>query len=87
MQPYHRHDFPTLGSYSKFVEATNRYRGEVRALLALVLQRNRQSQGAYPIALPESTALAVCHNARVAQHRTFREWARKSKSGGLVGWL
>ena len=36
---------------SKFVEATNRYSVELRALLALVLYRNRQTQGTHPIVL------------------------------------
>ena len=84
VQTYHRAEFPTLGAYSKFVEATNRYSVALRALLALTLHRNRQAQGAYPIVLQDSTALAVCHIARARQHRTFREWARKSKNG--MGW-
>jgi hypothetical protein len=84
LQTYHRQEFPTLGAYSKFVEATNRYSVELRALLALILHRNRQAQGAYPIVLQDSTALAVCHVARARQHRTFRAWARKSKTG--MGW-
>lgn len=84
VQAYHRRDFPALGAYSKFVEATNRYSIELRALLALILQRNRQAQGPYPIVLQDSTAVAVCHIARVAQHRTFCPWARKSKNG--MGW-
>ena len=28
--------------------------------------------------------MAVCHVARARQHRTFRDWARKSKTG--MGW-
>ena len=32
----------------------------------------------------DSTAIAVCHVARARQHRTFRDWARKSKNG--MGW-
>ena len=51
VRAYHRQEFPTLGAYSKFVEATNRYSVELRALLALMLHRNRQAQGAYPIVL------------------------------------
>lgn len=85
VQTYHRSEFPALGAYSKFVEATNRYSVELRALLALMLHRNRQAQGAYPIVLQDSTALAVCHVARARQHRTFRSWARKSKNG-MGGW-
>lgn len=84
LQTYHRQEFPALGAYSKFVEATNRYSLELRALLALFLHRNRQEQGPYPIVLQDSTAIAVCHIARVRQHRTFRAWARKSKNG--MGW-
>jgi Transposase DDE domain len=81
VQTYHRQEFPTLGAYSKFVEATNRYSVELRAVLALILHRNRQAQGPYPIVLQDSTAIAVCHVARARQHRTFRTWARKSKNG------
>lgn len=81
---YHHQEFPALGAYSKFVEATNRYSVELRALLALVLHRNRQAQGRYPIVLQDSTAIEVCHVARVRQHRMFRDWARKSKNG--MGW-
>jgi len=84
IQTYHRREFPTLGAYSKFVEATNRYSVELRALLALILRRNRQAQGPYPIVLQDSTAIEVCHVARARQHRTFRDWARKSKNG--MGW-
>ena len=84
LQTYHRPEFPTLGAYRKFVEATNRYSVELRALLALILHRNRHAQGQYPIVLQDSTAIAVCHVARARQHRTFREWARKSKNG--MGW-
>jgi len=84
VQAYHRQDFPALGAYSKFVEATNRYSMELRALLALLLHRNRLAQGPYPIVLQDSTAIAVCHVARSRQHRTFRDWARKSKNG--MGW-
>ena len=84
VQAYHRREFPTLGAYSKFVEATNRYSVELRALLALMLHRNRQAQDPYPVVFQDSTTVAVCHLARVQQHRTFRPWARKSKNG--MGW-
>src|SRR5262245_43963343 len=84
VRTYHRQEFPTLGAYSKFVEATNRYSVELRALLALMLHRNRHAQGAYPIVLQDSTAVEVCHIARDRPHRAFRDWARKSKDG--MGW-
>jgi hypothetical protein len=54
---YHQQDFPTLGSYSKFVEATNRCSRELRGLLALLLHHNRQAQHGYPIVLPDSMAV------------------------------
>ena len=41
VQAYHRQEFPALGAYSKFMEATKRYSMELRALLALMLHRNR----------------------------------------------
>jgi hypothetical protein len=84
VQTYHRREFPTLGAYSKFVDATSRYSVELWTLLALILHRNRQAQGSYPILLQDSTAIAVCHIARAQQHRTVRHWARKSKNG--MGW-
>jgi hypothetical protein len=84
VRTYHRQEFPGLGAYSKFVEATNRYSVELRAVLALLLHRNRQAQGPYPIVRQDSTAITVCHVARARQQRTFRAWARKSKHG--MGW-
>jgi hypothetical protein len=79
-----RAEFPRLGSYSKFVEATNRYVVELRGLLALILAHNRQAHPSYPIVFQDSTALPVCKVVRARQHRTFRAWARKSKTGS--GW-
>jgi hypothetical protein len=84
LRAHHRGDFPGLGSYSKFVEATNRYAMEVRGILALLLAHNRQAHQPYPIVFQDSTALPVCKVARASQHRTFEPWARKSKSGS--GW-
>ena len=80
----HRTEFPTLGSYSKFVEATNRYTVELRGLLALSLAHNRQAHQPYPGVFQDSTALPVCKVARATQPRTFQAWARKSKPG--MGW-
>lgn len=84
LQMYHRQEFPRLGAYSKFGKAANRSGGELRARLARWLHRNRQAQGPYPLVLHDATAIAVCHIARVRQPRTFRAWAKKSKTGR--GW-
>ena len=43
-----------MGAYCEFVAATTRYSGELRAVLALILHRNRQAQGPYPIDLSSS---------------------------------
>src|SRR5215203_4716079 len=43
MRTYPHPEFPELGAYRKFVEATNRYSVELRAVLALMRQRNRQA--------------------------------------------
>jgi len=79
-----RAEFPSLGSYRKFVEATTRYTVELRGLLALILAHNRQVHHPYPVVFQDSTALPVCKVARASQHRTFQAWARKSKTGS--GW-
>jgi len=81
---HHTADFPGLGAYSKFVEATNRYAPELRGVLALVRAQNRHACQPYPIVFQDATALPVCKVARASQHRTFRAWARKSKTGS--GW-
>jgi hypothetical protein len=57
---------------------------ELRALLTLILHRNRQAQGPYPLVRQDSTAIEVGHVARARQHRPFRDWARKSQNGR--GW-
>lgn len=85
VQTYHQQEFPTLGAYSTCVEATKRYSIELRALLALMLHRNRQTHGRYPRVLQDSTAIKVCHVARARQQRIFQQWARKSKNG-MGGW-
>jgi hypothetical protein len=66
------------------VDATNRYAMELRGLLTLLLVQNRHACQPYPIVFQDSTALPVCEVARASQHRTFRAWARKSKTGS--GW-
>lgn len=84
LREHHTADFPGVGSYSKFVEATNRHVLEVRGLLALLVAQNRHARQPYPVVFQDSTALPVCKVARARQHQTFRDWARKSKTGS--GW-
>ena len=80
----HQSDFPSLGSDSKFVEATNRYSLELRSLLAAIRHHHRQAQPGYPLVFQDSSAVAVCKVVRARPHRTVRDWARKSKTGS--GW-
>jgi hypothetical protein len=49
-----------------------------------MLHTNRQAQQRSPIVLQDSTAVAVCKIARAGPHRTFKDWAQKSKTGS--GW-
>jgi Transposase DDE domain len=84
VQPSQRRECPPLGAYRKFVEATTRDSGELRAVPALMLPRNRQAPSASPLGLPDSPASAVCPGARARQPRSFRDWARKSQNG--LGW-
>jgi hypothetical protein len=78
-------EFPELGAYRKFVEATNRYSVELRAVLALRLPRHRHAPGAPPIVRQDSSALESCPVVRARQPRTSRDWARQSKNG-RGGW-
>lgn len=75
-------EFPGLVSYSRFVEFIPSTLGPLWAYL-------RQCYGPCTgISFVDATALAVCHNRRIAQHRVFRGLAargRTSVGGGL--WL
>lgn len=81
---YHSREFPQLVSYSKFVESTNRFTHELKALLGLTIFAGRKAQGRYAVVFQDSTTVPVCKVARASQHKTFRRWARKSKTG--MGW-
>jgi hypothetical protein len=90
VQTYHHREFQTLGAYSKFVEATNRYSVELRALLALILHRNRQA----PRYDYEYQRNGVCNlfmffdplrgwrHMEVTVRRTRQDWAMKTVVGG-----
>jgi len=80
IKSYHIREFPKLPSYSKFVEATNRYSYEIKALLAQNLSLNREAQMGYPLVFQDSTALPVCKVVRAKQHKTFRATAHKSRN-------
>jgi hypothetical protein len=76
----YRHYFPHLVSYSRFVELMQAC--SVPLALFMCRQRLQQTQG---VAFIDSTALAVCENARIHQHRVFAGQAQRGKTS--TGWF
>jgi transposase len=74
-----RTEFPQLVSYARFVALIP------RVLLPLAVYLHTQLGTCTGISFVDSTALAVCKNARIAQHRVFRVDARRGKTS--VGWF
>jgi Transposase DDE domain len=79
VQVYLRAEFPHLVSYTRCVELLP------RVLLPLAIYLRTQCGSCTGISFIDSTALAVCHNARIHQHRVFRTDARRGKTS--VGWF
>jgi hypothetical protein len=79
VQVHLRSEFPQLVSYQRFVELLPR----VLAPLTVYLQT--QLGVCTGISFIDSTALAVCHTARIGQHRVFAVDARRGKTS--VGWF
>ena len=76
---YHRDAFPTLPSYSRFVELMP---SALVPLCALVHTRHGRVSG---IAFIDSTRIGVCHPKRAHSHRVFEASARWGKTS--VGWF
>ncbi|HEX8982091.1 MAG TPA: IS982 family transposase [Ktedonobacterales bacterium] len=74
-----RAEFPQLVSYSRFVALIP------RVLLPLAVYLQTQLGDCTGISFVDSTALAVCKNARIAQHQVFAVDARRGKTS--VGWF
>jgi len=72
-------EFPTLLSYSRFIQLMP------RILLALCAYLQHCYGGCSGIAFIDSTALAVCHNRRIAQHRVFEGVAERGRTS--VDWF
>ena len=71
--------FPHLVSYTRFVELTREALEPLRAYLA------SHYAACTGIAFADSTAMRVCHNLRISQHRVFTENAARGKTS--VGWF
>ena len=74
-----RQEFPRLLSYPRFVALMPRYR------VPLAMYWHTQRGECSGISFIDSTSLAVCHPARIRQHRVFRVDARRGKTS--VGWF
>ena len=72
-------EFPTLVSYQRFVELMP------TLLVPLVAYLHTQLGRCTGISFIDSTKLAVCHNARIHQHRVFAGRAARGKTS--VGWF
>ena len=72
-------EFPTLLSYSRFIQLMP---GILLALCAYLQHCYGRCSG---IAFIDSSALAVCHNRRIAQHRVFEGVAERGRTS--VDWF
>jgi hypothetical protein len=79
VQRHLRSEFPTLVSYSRFVELMP------TVLVPLVAYLHTQLGRCTGISFIDSTSLAVCHNACIHQHRVFAGRAARGKTS--VGWF
>jgi hypothetical protein len=79
VQVHLRAEFPTLVSYTRFVELMP------RVLAPLTAYLHTQLGPCTGLSFIDSTKLVVCHNARIGQHRVFAGRARRGKTS--VGWF
>ncbi len=82
VEPHLRPYFPTLVSYTRFVELMP------RALVPLCCYLHTRKGRCTGIAFIASTPLAVCHNRRIKAHRVFAGGGDAGQDvDGLVLWL
>ena len=79
VQVHLHQEFPGLLSYPRFVALMPRY------LVPLAIYLHTQLGECSGISFIDATSLAVCHPARIQQHRVFRVDARRGKTS--VGWF
>lgn len=76
---YHRQDFPTLLSYTRFL-------GVVSSVLVPLCSYFTHIKGTPTgIEFIDSTSLRVCHNIRIPRHRVFKGVASRGK--GTMSWF
>ena len=79
VQAHLRAEFPHQVSYQRFIELLP------RVLVPLTVYLHTQLGACTGISFIDSTALAVCHPARIGQHHVFAVDARRGKTS--VGWF
>lgn len=79
VQRHLRGEFPKLVSYQRFIELMP------SLLVPLVAYLHTQLGQCTGINFIDSTKLAVCHNARIHQHRVFEGQAARGKTS--TGWF
>jgi Transposase DDE domain len=79
VQQYWRDEFPQLVSYGRFVELMP------SVLVPLTVYLHEHFGDCTGVSFIDSTALAVCRNARISQHRVFAFDAARGKTS--VGWF
>jgi hypothetical protein len=79
VQQHLRSEFPTLVSYSRFVEFT------LSTLLPWLAYRRTCLGPCTGISFLDATALAVCDPHRISQHQVFAGWAPRGKTS--PGWF
>lgn len=79
IETHHRQCFPTLVSYTRFVELT---KGTLVPLMAFFNFVKSESTG---VSFIDSTAIRVCKTKRLFNHKVFRGMATRGKS--TLGWF
>ena len=72
-------EFPTLVSYGRFVELMQ------RAVMPLAVYLHHRFGDCTGISFVDSTALPVCRNQRIHQHKVFLDIAARGKTS--MGWF
>jgi hypothetical protein len=76
---HYKKDFPTLVSYTRFLELIP---FALMPLLILLLKMPGKKTGRYYV---DSTKLFVCHNLRIRRHKVFEGLAKRGKTS--TGWF